>query len=170
MLTVISSTRTPTRVMIIARPNQSADWNTNVSVLLALAIPLMSISMFFALMGAWVILPFAGLEMLALGIALYRVNYKLQYRQVITVSDDNVCIDKGYHTPREHWQLARQNSGLTVTAQQHPWDAPQLCVHDCNVYITLGEFLNREESLKLLTLLQQEIRLRARSANATQEF
>lgn len=140
------------------------------SVLLALAIPVMGISIFFAVLGAWVIVPFAGLEMLALGIALYRVNYKLQYRQVITVSDDTVCIDKGYHTPREHWQLARQNSGLTVTAQQHPWDAPKLCVHDRNVYITLGEFLNREESLKLLALLQQEIRLRARSAATIQKF
>lgn len=167
---MVSSTRTATRMMIIARPNQSADWSANVSVLLALAIPVLGIAVFFALMGAWLILPFAGLELLALGIALYRVNHKLQYRHVITVSGDSVCIDKGYHTPRQRWQLVRHKSGLTVTAEQHPWDAPLLCVHDRNVYVTLGEFLNREDSLKLLALLQQEIRLRARSSSALQEF
>jgi uncharacterized membrane protein len=156
--------------MIVARPNRSADWSANVSVLLALAIPMLGIAVFFALLGAWLILPFAGLELLALGIALYRVNYKLQYRHVITVSEDSVCIDKGYDTPLEHWQLARHNSGLTVTAQRHPWDAPQLCVHDRDVYITLGEFLNREESLKLLDLLQREIRVRASSSSALREF
>ena len=167
---MVSSTRSSTRVMIVARPNRSADWGANVSVLLALAVPMLGIAVFFALLGAWLILPFAGLELLALGIALYRVNYKLQYRQVITVSEDSVCIDKGYDTPREHWQLARQNSGLTVTAQRHPWDAPQLCVHDREVYVTLGEFLNREESLKLLELLQREIRVRASGSSALREF
>jgi uncharacterized membrane protein len=156
--------------MIIARPNQSADWSENVSVLLVLAIPLLGIAILFALAGAWLILPFAGLELLALGVALYRVNCKLQYRHVITISDDSVCIDKGYHSPSEHWQLTRSNSALTVTAQRHPWEAPQLCVHDRKVYVTLGEFLNREDSLELLILLQREIRVMARCEGVLQEF
>ncbi|CAA0123679.1 Uncharacterised protein [Halioglobus japonicus] len=156
--------------MIVARPNSSAHWNTNVSVLLALAVPMLCVAIPFALTGAWLILPFAGVELLALGIALYRVNHRLQYRHVITVSGDTVCIDKGYDTPEEHWQLARHNSGLTVTTQQHPWDAPQLCLHDRDVFITLGEFLNREDSLKLLELLQQEFRVRALGQGTLQEF
>ncbi len=167
---MVSSTRTSTRLMIIARPNRSADWDANVTVLLALAIPMLGIAIFFALLGAWLILPFAGLELLALGIALYRVNHQLQYRHIITVSDDSVCVDKGYSSPQEHWQLNRRDSGLTITARQHPWDAPQLCVHDRDVYITLGEFLNREDSMKLLGLLQREIRVRAQSADALREF
>jgi uncharacterized membrane protein len=156
--------------MIIARPNQSASWNANLWFLAILAIPVMGIAVMFALLGAWLILPFAGLELLALGAALYRVNCKQQYRHVITVSDDAVCIDKGYHTPQEHWQLARNHSGLTVTVQRHPWDGPLLCVHDQHASVTLGEFLNREESLKLLDLLKQEIRVRAYSESALREF
>ena len=167
---MVSSSRTSTRVMIVAKPNRSAHWNTNVSVLLALAVPMLGIAIPFALLGAWLILPFAGLELLALGIALYRVNHRLQYQHVITVSGDTVCIDKGYDTPLEHWQLVRHNSGLTVTAQQHPWEAPQLCLHDHHVFITLGEFLNREDSLKLLELLQREIRVRALGSGALREF
>jgi len=167
---VVSSTRTSSRVMIIASPNQSASWDANVLLLLILAIPVLGIAVAFALLGAWLILPFAGLELLALGAALYKVNCRQQYRHVITVSDDAVCIDKGYRTPQEHWQLARDHSGLTVTAQRHPWDGPLLCVHDQHASVTLGEFLNREDSLQLLELLRQEIRVRAYSESVLREF
>jgi len=156
--------------MIVARPNQSASWDANVLLLMVLAIPVLGIATFFALLGAWLVLPFAGLELLALGTALYRVNRKLQYRHIITVDADSVCIDKGYHTALQHWQLPRQHSGLTITTQAHDWDGPQLCVHDSNVCITLGEFLNRDDSLKLQALLQQEIRVRAHSDAALLEF
>jgi uncharacterized membrane protein len=167
---LVSSNRTATRLMIIARPNQSATWNANLLLLLALAIPVFSIAIFFAVLGAWLILPFAGVELLALAAALYRVSWKQQYRHVITVSDDDVCIDKGYHTPLQHWQFARQNAGLTITVQPHPSDSPELCVHDRHESVTLGEFLNREDSLKLIGLLQQEIRVRAHGAHGLREF
>ncbi len=167
---MVSSTRTATRLMIIARPNQSATWSANVLLLLALSVPVLGIAVVFALLGAWLILPFAGLELLALGAALYHVNWKQQYRQVITVSADSVCIDAGYHAPRRRWRFPRQGTGLTITAEQHPWDGPELCVHDRNASVTLGEFLNREDSLKLIDLLQREIRVCARCTRTLREF
>jgi uncharacterized membrane protein len=167
---VVSSSRTATRLVIIARPNQSATWSTNVLLLLALAVPVFVIAAVFALLGAWLILPFAGLELLALAAALYQVNWKQQYRQVITVSADSVWIDKGHYVPRQHWRFPRHTTGLTITVERHPWDRPELCVHDCNESVSLGEFLNREDSLKLIDLLQQEIHVRARSAATAREF
>ena len=167
---MVSSARTATQLMIIARPDQSATWRTNVLLLLALAVPVLAIAAFFAILGAWLILPFAGLELLALGAALYHVNWKQQYRHVITLSEDTVCVDKGYYAPRQRWRFPRQGTGLTITAQQHTWYGPELKVHDRNESVTLGEFLNREDSLKLIELLQQEIRVRAHSARTLREF
>jgi len=125
---MVSSTRTASRLMIIARPNQSATWSDNVLLLLALSVPVLGIAVVFALLGAWLILPFAGLELLALGAA------------------------------------------LTITSEAHPWDGPELCVHDRNESVTLGAFLSREDSLKLIALLQQEIRVCARCARTLREF
>jgi uncharacterized membrane protein len=156
--------------MIIASPNQSASWGANVLVLAALAVPVLSVAIVFALMGAWLILPFAGVELLALGAALYHVNLKQRYRHVITVCDDSVAIDKGRHRPTQCWRFARHSAGLTITTQRHPGDAPALCVHDSNASVSLGDFLNREDSLKLIELLQTEIRVRARSARTLCEF
>ncbi len=167
---MVSSTRTATRLMIIARPNQSATWRANLWLLLLLSLPVLAIAVAFALLGAWLILPFAGIELLALGAALYHVSRKQQYRHVITVSDDSVCVDKGYHCPLQHWRFAKSAAGLAITTQPHPWDAPDLRMHDHHESVRLGEFLNREDSLKLLELLQQEIRVRAHSGSVRREF
>ncbi|MEZ5504261.1 MAG: DUF2244 domain-containing protein [Halioglobus sp.] len=167
---MISSSRTATQLMIIARPNHSASWHDNLLLLLGLSIPMFIVAIGFALLGAWLILPFAGAELLALAAALYHVNWKLQYRHVITVSKDSVRVDKGYRAPQQQWHFDRQSTGLSITPERHPWDGPSLCMHDRNEIVTLGEFLNREDSLQLVDLLAQEIRVRSRSARSLQEF
>ena len=167
---MVSSTRTASRLMIIARPNQSATWSANLLLILALAVPSLSIAVIFAWLGAWLILPFAGLELLALGSALYYVNWKLQYRHVITLSEDSVRIDKGYYSPRHSWQFSRQHTGLAITPEKHPWDGPELCLHDRNESVPLGEFLSREDLLQLIALLEREIRVRSYSASTRKAF
>lgn len=156
--------------MIIARPNQSATWRTNLLVLLALSVPSLGIAIGFALLGAWPILPFAGLELMALAGALYYVNWKLQYRHVITVSDDSVRIDKGYYAPRESWQFTRQATGLAITPEKHPWEGPALSLHDRNESVRLGEFLGRDDCLELMALLRKELRVVSDSAPQKRAF
>jgi uncharacterized membrane protein len=145
--------------MIVAQPNLSADWRANRRVLLALALPSMTAAIAFALLGAWPILPFMGLELLALGAALYHVNWKLHYRHVITFSDDSVLIEKGFYAPRQCWQFPRRRTALTVTTGDHPWEGPALSVHDERQCVSVGEFLNRDDSLKLLALLRREVQV-----------
>lgn len=156
--------------MIVAQPNRSSTWRANLLVLLALSVPSLGIAISFALLGAWPILPFAGLELLALGCALYYVNWKLQYRHVITLSSDSVCIDKGFYIPKQSWQFPRQATGLAITPEKHPWEGPELSVHDRNESVRLGEFLNREDCLKLIALLRQELRVGTHSAAAKRTF
>jgi uncharacterized membrane protein len=156
--------------MIVAKPNCSASWRTNQLVLLALAIPSLGIGTAFALLGAWPILPFAGLEIMALGTALYYVNWKLQYRHVITVSDDAVCIEKGHYVPKRSWQFSRQGIGLAITPEKHPWEGPALQVHDNQESVTVGEFLSREDSLKLAEMLRSEIRVGTHSDRIRHDF
>jgi uncharacterized membrane protein len=139
--------------MIIARPNQSSSWRANLLVLLALSVPSLGIAIAFAFAGAWPILPFAGLELLALGTALYYVNWKLQY-----------------YLPRQSWKFARRVTGLAVNPEQHPWEGPELTLHDKHESVSLGEFLNRDDSLKLLALLKQEIRVGSNGNRTRRNF
>ncbi len=167
---MVTSTRTTSRLMIVAQPNQSATWRANMAVLACLAVPSLGIAIGFAFLGAWPILPFAGLELTALGSALYYVNWKLQYRHVITVSDDSVRIDKGYYAPRKSWKFKRQGTGLAITPEKHPWEGPELALHERGESVRLGEFLNRDDCLKLMALLRQEIRVDSHAAAGRRAF
>ncbi|MAT93303.1 MAG: hypothetical protein CME59_11950 [Halioglobus sp.] len=147
--------------MIVARPNQSATWRGNLLLLLALAVPTLGVAVAFALAGAWPILPLAGLELAALGCALYCSVRKQQYRQVITLSEDTVAIDKGFYAPAQSWRLRRDAAGITVLGQADDWRGPELALHDRNCSVTLGEFLGRDEQLALIELLRGELRCAA---------
>ncbi|MEE4202948.1 MAG: DUF2244 domain-containing protein [Halieaceae bacterium] len=146
------------RRIIVAKPNHSSTWRNNLMALGVIAIPSLGAAIKFTLMGAWPILPFAGAELLALGAALYYVNWKLQYRHVITFSDEQVRIDKGHYAPRRSWRFPRAEASLAVTPEAHPWEGPQMAVHSREEHVVVGEFLNREDAHKLLALLRGELR------------
>jgi uncharacterized membrane protein len=167
---VVTSTRNRLSLRIVAQPNCSASWQTNQRVLFLLAIPSLIAATGFALLGAWPILPIAGLELLTLGGALYYVNWKLQYRHVITLSDEAIRIDKGFYAPRETWTFARDDTGLAITPEKHPWDGPELSVHSHHQRVSVGEFLNRDDCLKLAGLLKKELRVGTHSAVVEHRF
>ncbi len=167
---MVTSTRTASRLMIVARPNQSATWRANLLVLLALSVPSLGIAVAFAMLGAWPILPFAGLEILSLGGALYYVNWKLQYRHVITLSKNSVRVDKGFYAPRHSWRFQRRHAGLSITAPENANAGPEVCVHDRRNRVVLGEFLSRDESLALIELLRGEICVRADGPGSSARF
>ena len=156
--------------VIVAEPNRSASWEVNKMVLLAMCCLSGVIAGGFALLGAWPILPFAGLEMLALGSALYYVCWKLRYRHVVTLKADSVLIQKGHYHPRQQWRFDRDSTTIQVMTQPHPWDAPQISFCNCGEQVSLGEFLSKEDTEKLLHLLREQFRIQAHSENGQRDF
>jgi uncharacterized membrane protein len=112
-------------------------------------------------------LPLAGLELTALAGALYWVNWKLEYRHVIRLTDELITIDKGYFVPKRSWRFARDESSLRVVPEAHHWQGPELSVHDRLSETRIGDFLNREETLQLLSLLRAELRIRTHSSDSS---
>lgn len=157
---MVSSRRSPSGLVIVARPNHSSSWRNNKVVLLLIAIPSLGAAIGFTVLGAWPILPFAGAELAGLAAALYYVNWNLEYRHVITLDDDCVRIDKGHYVPRRHWRFERSQAALAVTPEAHPWEGPRLAVHGRQESVAVGDFLNRDDCLSLLALLRSELRVR----------
>ena len=153
--------------VIIAKPNHSSSWRHNLWLLGALAVPSLGAGIVFALMGAWPILPLAGLELAALGSALYWVNWKLEYRHVIRLNEDFITVDKGYFVPKRSWQFERHQSALRVVPEPYHWQGPALSLHDRLSETRIGDFLNREETLELLSLLREDLRIRTHSSDSS---
>ena len=95
--------------------------------------------------------------------ALYYVNWKLEYRHVITLDAHQVLIDKGHYAPRRRYRIARDQAALAVTPERHPWEGPGLTVHGHQDRVIVGEFLNRDDALSLLALLRKELLVRTHS-------
>lgn len=155
---------------IVAEPNRSASWQTNKIILILMCCLSGAIALGFAALGAWPVLPFAGLEMLALGTALYYVCWKLRYRHVITIGDGRVRIQKGHYYPTKEWELAVDEAAISVTPEQHPWDGPSITLFSRGEEIPLGEFLNRDDSLELLSHLKDRLRIGNHSPRSKRTF
>lgn len=164
---MVSVNRAGSETVILIKPNHSASWRQNLWLLAALAVPSLGAGVAFALLGAWPILPFASIELVALGGALYWVNWKLEYRHVIRFTDGSVVIDKGYFIPKRSWHFLREEAALRISTETHPWQGPKLSVHDQQTETRVGDFLNRDETLELLNLLKQQLSVRTHSGTDT---
>ncbi|MGB2833051.1 MAG: DUF2244 domain-containing protein [Methylotenera sp.] len=79
---------------IIARPNNSLSPGDAVKLLVAMATVAFVIAFGFARIGAWLVLPFAGLEILAFAYAFYTVYLHSNDFESITIEADRVVVEK----------------------------------------------------------------------------
>ena len=152
---MVTLEHTDTEYLLIAQPNRSASWRLNKIVIAVFALWLGIIAAAFAALGLWPIVPFAGLEVAALGTALYYVCWKLQQRHVLRLRDDGLTLEKGAYYPRFTWRFGVDAVSLSVEVQHHPWDPLKIFLCSRDEQIALGNFLNKDDSKKLLELLKQ---------------
>ena len=158
---MVNASEQDQKQVIVAQPNLSASWKQNKQMIIFLAIPSIGAALFFWTLGAWPILPFAGLEITALAVSLYYVHWKLHFKHVITFQEGTIRIDKGVYAPKFSYVLARDESSLAIRPENHPWDAPELYIQDRTHSIRVGEFLNRDECLSLQSHLKKQLRISA---------
>lgn len=103
-----------------------------------------------ALKGFWPILPFAGLEMAVLGIALKLSLNRRNQRQVISVSDDEVRIEtRGIRGCRSevvfprHWAQVKLRADFVRSHPSH------LTIESMGRACEVGQFLTEEDRRRL---------------------
>ena len=78
--------------VITLRPNRSASWQQTKIFLLVMAAPMFIIAVGWSIVGAWPILPFAGLEFGLLAFLTYRVCCRTYQKDKIIIKKDRVII------------------------------------------------------------------------------
>ena len=92
---------------IVIRPNCNFSGRGAAWLFLAMSLPVLAIAAAWALKGYWLILPFAGLELLGLGAALAISVHRGRYREVIRFGRRRVRVQRGYANRREHVEFPR---------------------------------------------------------------
>lgn len=134
---------------LVLSPNRSMSWQNNKRILMALFFVNMTIALAWSYMGAWMVLPFAGLEVLCVGIGMYYVSWKLSFKEVITVSADSLIIQTGVYFPKKEWHWQLSNTLLLRKPSNYRMSAPELYLQHLNEKVEIGHFLNRVEKKEL---------------------
>lgn len=148
---------------VVIRPNLSLSWRQSMLFLVAIALPLLLISVVLAVMGFWLVLPFAGLELAALFGCIYVVSRALRRCQVVSIGKTVVTVEKGRQRgrrpesggPDEHSEFPRAWVRVDLAEDARRWYPRHLRIGAAGRQIEIGEFLTDDEKARLAALLRQ---------------
>jgi uncharacterized membrane protein len=121
------------------------------------AVGSLAVAGLFAWHGMWPILPFAGLELFALGTALGLSMRRGRYWEVISVHEDRVTIERHGYEPGESVEFARHWAQVELRPSRRPGHPGRLLIRShgraCEVGVTLTEDERRELADRLRELI-----------------
>lgn len=139
---------------IALHPNRSASWATNRRVILGLGSFTFLVALAWSFIGAWMVLPFAGLEIALLAVLLTRVSRRVYGKQVIHVDRDTIRIECSIDRALQSWSFPRTATRIHLIAPGHPLDGPSFRICHHQSVIAIGDFLNPDDREILQQLLK----------------
>ena len=103
------------------------------------------------------ILPFAGLEILFVGICVYLVMKNTYKQEVITLTKETLKIEKGQGKRDQVWEYFRMWSFVSVERPEHPWYPAHIVVSSKGERVPIGDFLTEDEKEELVENLERII-------------
>ncbi len=161
---VISDRCPETRVhRVVIRPNQSLSWRQSMIFLGAIAVPLLLIAIVLAARGFWMILPFAGLELLALFGCIYIVSHAARRCEIVSIGESVVTVEKGKERgrcaetggPEESTEFARGWVRVELSKTARDWYPRRLWIGASGRRVEIGAFLVDDEKAELAAELQR---------------
>lgn len=142
---------------IVIRPNRSLTRRQLQLVFLVIAVICLSIASVFAVLGMWPVLPFAGAEVLAVGIGFYLSAVGGRETEVVSVNCDEVAVEKGRRRLRQRWVMQRAWAQIRLLPPRIRWYPTRLVIRSHGNEVELGGFLNEHERRQLAGELRDAI-------------
>ena len=101
----------PNSYRVTFKPNCSLTTESKRKVVLLLTVIPCCIAIGFAMLGAWLVLPFVGLEIFALGFAFYYVNSHESDYESISIDGNSLVVERG----NRQYVSQYEQLGLNVT-------------------------------------------------------
>ena len=134
---------------VVIRPNCSLSWCRTVTVFCGFALISLSIALGFTLLGYWLILPFAGLELALLALALYVSAVRAHRREVISIEGATVSVQKGGRQPKEAMWFPRGWARVILARPQRRGYPSRLLIRCHGREVEVGDCLNEDERHRL---------------------
>ncbi len=137
------------------KPNCSLTQSGKTRVVLLLTVIPCCIAIGFSLLGAWMVLPFVGLEIFALAYAFYYVNRHANDFERISIEGDHLLVERctGQHVSQ--YQL--NPYWASVVRHEHPNGELRLGLLAHGKEIEVGRYLTRKQLESLAEQLQKRM-------------
>ena len=145
---------------IVIRPNRSLTRRQLQLAFLGIAVVCLGIASAFAVIGLWPILPFAGFEVIVVGVGLYLSAAGGQATEVVSVCGDKVAVEKGRRQVSRRWEMQRAWAQVRLLPPKIRWYPSRLVLRSHGKALELGGFLNEQERQQLAGQLRRAIRER----------
>ena len=138
----------PQQLIIELSPNRSATWQQTKLIIFVMIAIVMIIAVAWAFVGAWFVLPFAGLEVGLFAFLMYRVSRYTYSKQVVFVNKNDVVIEEGFSKNRIRQVLNRKNLHVAYWESELDWELPRIALKNEHNELEIGKFLNLEDRKK----------------------
>ena len=138
-------------------PNRTLSLRGMTVLFAGLTVVVLTIGVGFSLAGAWPVLPFAGLEMLVVGLVLYRLSRHADDHEQIIVDRERFTVirRRGGCELRDEFQ----RYWTKVTLERHRgWHPSRLKVGSHGRFIVIAADVNEEERRSLSATLARLLR------------
>jgi len=145
--------------VITLRPNGSLRWRAAKWSCAALGLLVGGIAAWFASRGAWLVLPFAGAELLVVGAGLYLSCRASRRAEVIRVTPETLLVQRGRGRPEQEHAFQRAWARVVLVRDPAGWYPSRLLVRSHGRSLEIGAWLAEEEKLELAAELARLTRV-----------
>lgn len=113
----------------------------------------LSIGFYFLWLGFPMVLPFSGLEALAVGLAFYLVLEAGEYTEVVIVNDSKITVESGKREIENTTTFERAWVQVSLRPAGHNWYPSRLLIGSHGNFVEIGRFLSEGERKALAKML-----------------
>ena len=143
---------------IMVMPNRAMPWQHIMMIYLLVSGVTISIAFSFFTQGITLILPFAGLELLALGVVLYISAWRSNIKEVVNVNEEKIRIEIGRDVPEKIYELDKAWANIVLERSWNNWYPSRLLLRSHGRQLEIGKFLNEQERQCLAIELSKVIK------------
>jgi uncharacterized membrane protein len=144
-------------VHFVIRPNQSLSWRGNQLFLAGMVAVSFSIAGVFAAQGIWMVLPFAGFEMLVLALALHQCCVRTCQQEVVSIAGSEVQVAVGREKPERSFTFKRCWARVIIDQAKTRGYPSRLLIRSHGRQIEIGACLIDDERQTLAAALRRAL-------------
>ena len=141
----------------LIRPNRSMTAKGMMLFVFLVGLAIFLVAMRFVLLGAWIILPFAILEIALLGAGFWLYERASRYRETVQITRSSMQITQESVRRKQTWQF--NPHWVTVSLQLDPkdWYPSRLIIRSHGEQVEIGACLTNQEREELSKVLKRSI-------------